>query len=143
MDETIRANLIMGDICDTVDALHDHSGDDYSLLTSEEKASCDTSRLSYTDDDKMILWQFEGAATPAKMFSKFLQDWRNAPPYVLFEVRMATQSTSANSCAIVPGKLFSLMFMPLLYGKCYCAGWLGGWSASRFQSGGAARLQDG
>jgi hypothetical protein len=45
IDETIRANLIMGYICDTVDALLDPSGDDYSLLTSEEKASGDTSRL--------------------------------------------------------------------------------------------------
>jgi hypothetical protein len=54
---------------------------------------------------KKILWQFEGAATSAKMFSKFLQDRRNAPPYVLFEARMAIQSTFANSFAIVSGKL--------------------------------------
>ena len=74
------------------------------------------SGVSYTDDDKMILQQFEGASTPTKMFSKFLQDRRNAPPYVLFEARMAIQSTSANSFAIVSGK--------------YCAGWLGCWSAS-------------
>jgi hypothetical protein len=81
----------MGDICDTVDALLDPSEDDYSLLTSEEKTSGDMSHLSYTDDDKMISWQFEGAATPAKILSKFLQDRRNAPPYVLFEARMAIQ----------------------------------------------------
>jgi hypothetical protein len=89
IDETIRANLIMGDICDTVDALLDPSGDDYSLLTSDKKVFGDVSCLSYTDDDKMILRQFEGAAGPAKMFSKFLQDRRNALPYVLFEARMA------------------------------------------------------
>jgi hypothetical protein len=48
----------MGDVCDTVDALLDPSGDEYSLLTSEEKESVDMGCLSNTDDDKMILWQF-------------------------------------------------------------------------------------
>ena len=95
----------MADICDTVDALLEPNGDDYNLLTSNEKATGDTSHLSYTKDDKKILWQFEGAATSAKMFSKFLQDRRNAPPYVLFEARMAIQSASENSFAIVSGKL--------------------------------------
>jgi hypothetical protein len=55
IDKTIRVNLIMGDIYDTVVALLDSSGDDYSLLTSDKKAFGDISRLSYTDDDKMIL----------------------------------------------------------------------------------------
>ncbi len=108
----------MGDICDTVDALLDPSGDDYNLLTSDEKDSEDKSRVSYTDEDKMILRQFEGAATPAKNFSKFLQDRRNTPQYVLFEARMAIQSTSSNSFAIVSGR--------------YCVGWLGCWSVSCF-----------
>jgi hypothetical protein len=45
---------------------------------------------------------------------------------------MAIQSTSANSFGIVSGKLSSLMFMTFLYEKCYCAGWLGGWSESWF-----------
>jgi hypothetical protein len=49
----------MGDICDTVDALLDPSGEDYNLLTSDEKEAKDKSRVSYTDDDKMILRQFE------------------------------------------------------------------------------------
>jgi hypothetical protein len=132
IDVTLRANLIMGDICDTVDALLDPSGDDYSLLTSDKEEFGDISHLSYTDDDKMILQQFEGAATPAKKFSKFLQDRRNAPHYILFEARMAIQSTSANSFGIVLGKLSSLMFMTLLYEKCYCASWFGGWSESWF-----------
>ncbi len=116
IDETIRANLIMGDICDTVDALLSPSGDDYNLLTSDEKEFEDKSHVSYTDDDKMILQPFEGVSMPAKMFSKFFQDKRSAPPYVLFEARMAIQSTSANSFAILSGK--------------YCAGWLGRRSAS-------------
>jgi hypothetical protein len=107
-----------GKIRYVVDALLDPSGDDCNLLTSDEKHSEDKSRVSYTDDDKMILWQFEGAATPAEMFSKFLQDRRNAPPYVLLEARMAIQSTSSNSFAIVSGK--------------YCVGWLGCWSVSCF-----------
>ncbi len=41
----------MGDICDTVDALLDASGDDSKLLTSNEKECEDTSRLSYTNDN--------------------------------------------------------------------------------------------
>jgi hypothetical protein len=45
----------MGDICDTVNALLDTSGNDYSLLTSDKKAFGDISHLSYTDDDKIIL----------------------------------------------------------------------------------------
>jgi hypothetical protein len=121
----------MSDICDTVDALLGPSGDYYSLVTSKENASGDMSHLSCTDEDKMIQ-QFEGAAILAKMFSKFLQDRRNAPPDVLFEARMAIQSTSANLFAFVSGKLLSIMFMTLLYGKCYCAGWLGSWSESQF-----------
>ena len=55
IDVTLRANLIMGDICDTVDVLIDPSGDDCSLLTSDKKAFGGISHLSYTDDDKMIL----------------------------------------------------------------------------------------
>ncbi len=65
----------------------------------------------YSEDNKKIHRQFEGAATSAKMFSKFLQDRRNAPPYVLFEARMAIQSTSANSIATVSVKLCWLIFM--------------------------------
>jgi hypothetical protein len=42
----------MADICDTVDALLEPNGDDYNLLTSNEKATGDTSHLSYTEDDK-------------------------------------------------------------------------------------------
>ena len=55
IDEKIRVNLIMGDICDKVDALLDPNGDDYNQLTTDEKECKDTSCLSYTDDDKMIL----------------------------------------------------------------------------------------
>jgi hypothetical protein len=95
----------MADICDTVDDLLEPNGDDYNLLTRDEKSNGETNRLPYTKDDKKILRQFEGAATSAKMFSKFLQDRRNAPPYVLFEAKMTIQSTSANSFAIVSGKL--------------------------------------
>jgi hypothetical protein len=51
IDETMHTNLIMGDICDTVDALPDPSGDDYSLLTSDKKAFGGISHLSYTDND--------------------------------------------------------------------------------------------
>jgi hypothetical protein len=95
----------------TLDALRDPNGDDYNLLTTDEKEFEDNSRVSYTNDDNMILRQFEGASMPAKMFLQFLHDKRNAPPYFLFEARMAIQSTFANAFAIV-------------------SGWLGLWSAS-------------
>ena len=54
IDETIRANLIMDDICDTVDALLEPNGDDCNLLTTDEKETGDKSRLSYTGDNKKI-----------------------------------------------------------------------------------------
>jgi hypothetical protein len=73
IDETIGTNLIMGDICDTADALLDPSGDDYSLLTSDEKAFGDISRLSYTDDDKMILFSLRVQQPLPKCLQSFFR----------------------------------------------------------------------
>jgi hypothetical protein len=37
-------------------------------------ANTSLDELRYTAEDKMVLRQFEGAAVPAKLFSKFTQD---------------------------------------------------------------------
>ena len=107
-DETKRANQIMGDICDTNQILLDEDGADRFLLTAEEVESGNWDRLVYTERDKKILRQYEGIAEPARAFSKFLQDRRNTPSYVLFESRLAIKNTSAKYFAIHPG-MFGLM----------------------------------
>ena len=44
------------------------------MLKRGEAAVNNYNRLAYTDEDKMILCQYEGATTPAKLFSKFNKD---------------------------------------------------------------------
>lgn len=112
VDEAKRACEMMGDLGDTIDVLLAKDGDDYDLLTQEEKQSGDTSRLTYTACNKKILRQYEGAATPGKMFSKFLQDRRNTVSYVLIEARLAVQSASSDWFPIHSGK--SLLYTSLL-----------------------------
>lgn len=73
IDEVSRANMIMGDTMDTLDILLAPDGDDYSMLSPKEKETNDLSRFTYTDQDKKVLRQFEGASRPAKAFCKFLQ----------------------------------------------------------------------
>ena len=71
---TKQVNQIMGDICETNKILLSSNGDDYNLLTPQEKNSNDLNRLTYTEKDKTILRQYEGATAPAKVFSLFTQD---------------------------------------------------------------------
>ena len=92
MDETERANIIMGDVHDTVAELHSRGGEDYDKLTVEERASNDTSRFLYSDQEKKCLRHFEGGGKGAPDFSKFLQDRRFSLSYVVFEARF----TAAN-----------------------------------------------
>lgn len=103
-DETKRANQIMGDICDTLTALLDVGGDDRHLLTASEIESNDYGGLTYTQEDKKILRQYEGVSLPSRNYSKFLQDRNNTPSYVLFESRMAIQDTLAEYFVIHPGE---------------------------------------
>lgn len=119
LDETARSNMIMGDVEDTQNVLLASDGDDYDLLTNEEKDSGDISRLTHTPHNKKILRQFEGAATPAKVFSKFLQDREHAPPYVLMEARLAIQSTSADYFAIVSGTVFIVCYVNVMFYYVY------------------------
>ena len=47
MNETVRANMIMGDICNTLDILLARDGADYNLLSEEENAANDISNYCY------------------------------------------------------------------------------------------------
>ena len=51
----------------------------------------------YTVHDKMILRQYESAASPAAIFCKFFQDNRNASPYLLFMIRFTIAESSADT----------------------------------------------
>ena len=104
-DETKRSNQITGDICDTNKSLLCEGGDDRDLLSTAEKNSNSYERLSYTSKDKTINRQYEGSAFPSRNFSKFLQDRRNTPSYVLFEGRLVVKETSAKWFAMHSGKL--------------------------------------
>jgi hypothetical protein len=55
IDKTIRANQIMGDLCETNNILLAPNGDDFSMVKESECESNDLSRLTYNLEDKMIL----------------------------------------------------------------------------------------
>ena len=97
IDEAERSNKIMGDISKSLEILLAEGGTDYDINN-------DISSLTYTESDKEILRQFEGAAAPARSFSKFLQDNRNAWTYVLFQSRLSIQMTSDETFAIYRDK---------------------------------------
>ena len=82
-DETKRSNQIIGDVCDTNRSLLGEGGDDRNILSTTEKNSDKYKRLTYTNKNKTVNRQYEGAAYPGRNFSKFLQDRRNTPSYVL------------------------------------------------------------
>ena len=101
IDETIRANQIMGDLCDSNDILLSPNGDDSTLVTEAEQEAGDLSRHTYTQHDKMVLRQFEGASAPAKYLCLFLQDKQNTWSYVLFTLRITIKETTSNTFTIV------------------------------------------
>ena len=101
MDEAERANIIMGDVHDTVAELYSHGGEDYDKLTLEERASNDTSRFLFSDQEKKCLRHFEGGGKGARDFSKFLQDRRFSFSYVLFEARFTAANASQDFFGIV------------------------------------------
>ena len=108
IDEAKRSNQIMGDVCETLSSLHGPDGGDYDMLTADERNSGDLSRLTYTEEDKMIIRQYEGAATAAKTFSKFTQDRRDTWSYVLFELRKVISTSREDSFAIHQGMTIQL-----------------------------------
>ena len=86
-DEATRANVIMGDVSDTLEILLAAGGDDYGMLTKKEQNDSDVSRLSYIEEDKTVIRHYEGAADTVRKLCKFLQDNRNAWPYCTFEIQ--------------------------------------------------------
>jgi hypothetical protein len=91
----------MGDLCDANEILLSRRGHDANLVTEAERDAGDLSRHTYTQHDKMVLRQFEGASAPAKYLCLFLQDKRNTWSYVLFTLRMTIKETTSNTFTIV------------------------------------------
>ena len=87
-DEATRANVIMGDVSDTLEILLAAGGDDYKMLTEEEQKDNDVSKLSYTEEDKTVISHCKGAADPARRLCMFLQDKRNAFDYSTLELQL-------------------------------------------------------
>ena len=91
----------MRDLCNANDMLLLPNGDDSNLVTKAERNACDLSQHTYTQHDKMVLRQFEGALAPAKYLCLFFQDKRNSWSYVLFTLRMTIKETTSNTFTIV------------------------------------------
>jgi hypothetical protein len=101
IDETIRANQIMGNLCKVNNILLAPNGEDFSMVKESERESNNLSCLTYTLQDKMILRQFEGAAGPAKHLTLFLQDKKHTWIYLLFTIQVILKQTTSESFAIV------------------------------------------
>ncbi len=89
----------MGDVSEPLDILLGEGGDDCAMLVNKIMAD-----LTYTDDNKMVLWQFKGAAVPAKVYSKFAQDTKETWLHVLYESKLAIASSRRDTFTIQPGK---------------------------------------
>ena len=109
IDEAMRSNLIMGDICETLRSLFEKDGFDYDLLTPEEKESRNIDRFIYTQDEKMQLRQYAAAAAPAKILSKFLQSKGNSRfSYILFYLKWTIEEHSNNEFLMDQGTCLAL-----------------------------------
>jgi hypothetical protein len=73
IDKTVRAKIIMGDICAALTTLLSPGGSDRDSLTAAEIASNNFSRVAYIKRDEAVLRQFDGASMPAKKFSSLLR----------------------------------------------------------------------
>ncbi len=88
IDEAIRANAIMGDVCESFRQLFSEGGLDHEMLDAAERESGDIERFTYTEDEKMILRQYAAASLSAKILTKFLQSKGNSRfSYLLFYVQ--------------------------------------------------------
>lgn len=119
--EAARNNLIMGDICTTLWDSRRKGGPDEKLPTADAES------LSYTDDDKIILRQFEAAGSIATRLSKFTQANDNAWAYVLFMIRLTIQQSRAGCFLMHEGEF---VFVPcdmirlcneISHSNCKCA----------------------
>jgi hypothetical protein len=102
--ETCRALEIMDDVQETNKTLLAEDGDDYNLLSEEEKQSGDIERFTYTDDNIMTLRQWEAASDGAKYFSKFTQENGNTISYMLLEVQIALDNCRTEWFQMAAGK---------------------------------------
>lgn len=92
LEEVERSNLIMGDITTTIKGLLAVGGSDQDL---EDKEG-----VTLTDKEKMILRQYEAAALPATVLSKFTQDNDQAWSYVLFHL-VHTLQVNRRGCFVM------------------------------------------
>jgi hypothetical protein len=105
IDEAERGNLIMGDVCQTLNHLFGEDGLDDELLSGEEEEETgNIDGYMYTGDDKMILRQYEAAAGPARDLTKFLQSKGNSRfSYLLYYIKWCLQRHSMRSMAMPQG----------------------------------------
>jgi len=95
--------MIMSDLSDTLEELLSPEGADYPLLNQRERDNNDITAHSFVDRDKKVLRHYEGAAWPARVLSKFLQDNHKACwTYTTFHLQLALQDTGAPTIAIYP-----------------------------------------
>jgi hypothetical protein len=99
IDETLQANMIMGDVSESLDVLLGEGVDDCAMLVNETMAE-----LTYTGGNKMVLRQFKEAAVPAKVYSKFTQNTKETWWYVLYESKLAITSSGKDTFTFQPGK---------------------------------------
>lgn len=99
--ETERANLIMGDTCRALQLLFGEGGQDEKFENKDD--------LTYTEEEKLVLRQFEVAARPATILSKFTQDNRNAWSYVLFYIMHTLQVSERRYFYMHPGMYLLLL----------------------------------
>ena len=55
IDKTFCANIIMGNLCKTLERLLSKGGSDYDMLSTEQKLEDDISEFTYTELDKLTL----------------------------------------------------------------------------------------
>jgi hypothetical protein len=106
IDETERANVIMGDACDAFKELLSEGGEDCGLLDKKEKELGDIEWHTYTFEDKLILRQYEGSAKEAKQVSLFTQMRGNSYAYLLLTIKIALQRSSCDRFEIPEGIYF-------------------------------------
>jgi hypothetical protein len=97
----MRANHIMGDLCEVNNILLAPNGEDFAMAKESERESNNLNRLTYTQDDKKILRQSEGAAGSAKHLSLLLQDRSTLGAIYSSQFDLSLKQTTSESFTIV------------------------------------------
>lgn len=100
MDDTVRANIIMGDVSEAVSRMLAFGGVDKDLLTDKDGKVISKDSLSYTSADKAVLRQYEGKMAPSYEYSMFAQDKSITIYHHLFEIRHTVQQMEAEHFSI-------------------------------------------